>query len=122
MQLIPIAYEHLEPRQQENDNFAKVSAVLADYGFMTRRLTDDWRGADFIGSRPYRRVISPGEDAESAFSQMVPAGNSIGESRSGSLMASVSATTDNVATTRNDAHWRQRDSNLQVCAAATIRV
>jgi hypothetical protein len=25
-----------------------VSAVLADYGFMTMRLRDDWQGADFI--------------------------------------------------------------------------
>src|SRR5699024_817095 len=24
------------------------SAVLADYGFITHRLTDDWQGADFI--------------------------------------------------------------------------
>jgi hypothetical protein len=26
----------------------KVSAILADYGFMTMRLTDDWESADFI--------------------------------------------------------------------------
>ncbi|MBK7537428.1 MAG: hypothetical protein IPI49_19075 [Myxococcales bacterium] len=29
-------------------NFQKVSAVLADYGFVTLRLSSDWQGADFI--------------------------------------------------------------------------
>ena len=38
----------LNPRQKENYNFLKVSAVLADYGFMTMRLSSDWQGADFI--------------------------------------------------------------------------
>lgn len=43
-----IAYEALNSRQQENFNFQKVSAVLADYGFLTLRLSADWQGADFI--------------------------------------------------------------------------
>lgn len=43
-----IAYQDLNSRQRENYNFLKLSAVLADYGFMTLRLTDDWQGADFI--------------------------------------------------------------------------
>ena len=43
-----IAYNELNSRQQENYNFQKISAVLADYGFVTMRLTDDWQGADFI--------------------------------------------------------------------------
>jgi hypothetical protein len=43
-----IAYNKLNSRQQENYNFQKISAVLADYGFVTMRLTDDWQGADFI--------------------------------------------------------------------------
>jgi hypothetical protein len=38
----------LNARQKENYNFLKVSAVLADYGFMTMRLSSDWQGADFI--------------------------------------------------------------------------
>jgi len=38
----------LNARQKENYNFLKVSAVLADYGFMTMRLSSDWKGADFI--------------------------------------------------------------------------
>jgi len=29
-------------------NFQKVSAVLADYGFTTMWLNNDWQGADFI--------------------------------------------------------------------------
>jgi hypothetical protein len=43
-----ISYESLNSRQQEGFNFRKVSAVLADYGFTTIRLTSDWNGADFI--------------------------------------------------------------------------
>lgn len=43
-----ILYAKLNARQKENYNFQKVSAVLADYGFNTLRLSDDWMGADFI--------------------------------------------------------------------------
>ncbi len=43
-----ISYSALNSRQKENYNFQKVSAVLADYGFNTIRLSDDWQGADFI--------------------------------------------------------------------------
>ena len=43
-----IRYKELNSRQQESYNFQKVSAVLADYGFATIRLSDDWQGADFI--------------------------------------------------------------------------
>lgn len=43
-----VRYDDLNPRQQENYNFQKVSAILADYGFVTMRLSDDWQGADFI--------------------------------------------------------------------------
>ncbi|GAB3567184.1 hypothetical protein GCM10027578_17580 [Spirosoma luteolum] len=43
-----IAYAQLNSRQQENYNFQKISAILADYGFVTMRLSDDWQGADFI--------------------------------------------------------------------------
>ena len=34
-----IDYQQLNARQKENYNFLKVSAVLADYGFVTMRLT-----------------------------------------------------------------------------------
>lgn len=43
-----INYSSLSARQKENYNFQKLSAVLADYGFATLRLSDDWNGADFI--------------------------------------------------------------------------
>lgn len=48
MILSRIKYARLNSRQKENFNFMKVSAVLADYGFTTMRLSDDWQGADFI--------------------------------------------------------------------------
>lgn len=43
-----IPYGHLNSRQQENYNFQKVAARMADFGFNCLRLTDDWQGADFI--------------------------------------------------------------------------
>ncbi len=43
-----VPYKTLNARQKENYNFQKVSAVLADYGYCTLRLSDDWNGADFI--------------------------------------------------------------------------
>jgi hypothetical protein len=43
-----VPYASLNSRQQEGFNFQKVSGVLADYGFVTIRLSSDWRGADFI--------------------------------------------------------------------------
>ena len=43
-----VVYSELNSRQQENYNFQKVAARLADYGFNCLRLTDDWQGADFI--------------------------------------------------------------------------
>lgn len=43
-----IAYSGLNSRQQENYNFQKAAARLADYGFNCLRLSDDWQGADFI--------------------------------------------------------------------------
>ena len=48
LELTRIQYADLNARQKENYNFQKVSAVLADFGFSTLRLTDDWQGADFI--------------------------------------------------------------------------
>ena len=43
-----VDYSNLNPRQKENYNFQKISAVLAEYGFVTHRLSDDWQGAGFI--------------------------------------------------------------------------
>lgn len=43
-----IDYAALNARQQESYNFQKLSGVLASYGFVTIRLSDDWNGADFL--------------------------------------------------------------------------
>lgn len=43
-----IVYTELNSRQQENYNFQKLAAILADYGFNCMWLNDDWQGADFI--------------------------------------------------------------------------
>lgn len=48
MDFARIDYKNLNSRQQENYNFAKLAAVLADYGFTALRLSDDWKGADLI--------------------------------------------------------------------------
>ena len=50
LQLTPIDYKSLNARQKETFNFQKVSGVLADFGFSTIRLSDDWQGADFIAN------------------------------------------------------------------------
>lgn len=43
-----IVYTKLNARQKENYNYQKVSSIMAEYGFNTIRLSDDWQGADFI--------------------------------------------------------------------------
>lgn len=43
-----IKYSELNARQKEIYNFQKVSAVFADFGYTTVKLSDDWMGADFI--------------------------------------------------------------------------
>lgn len=43
-----IEYSKLNSRQKENYNFHKVASALANYGFNSMRLKDDWQGADFI--------------------------------------------------------------------------
>lgn len=48
LKLTPIKYKELSAKQKENYNYFKVSAVLAEFGFSTMRLSDDWQGADFI--------------------------------------------------------------------------
>ena len=48
MHFQPIKYSDLNSRQQETYNFHKVAGILADYGYTSIRLSDDWEGADFI--------------------------------------------------------------------------
>ena len=43
-----VEYGQLNSKQQEIFNFQKVSGLLADFGYATYRLTDDWNGADFL--------------------------------------------------------------------------
>ena len=53
----PVPYSSLNARGKENRNFAKVSAVLCDYGFATVRLSDDYRGADFLAIHPDGTIL-----------------------------------------------------------------
>ena len=48
MQLNRVNYKELNAKQKENYNFHKVAAALAEYGYNSMRLNDDWQGADFI--------------------------------------------------------------------------
>lgn len=43
-----IKYSDLNAKAKEMYNFQKISAVLADYGYTTMWLNNDWEGADFI--------------------------------------------------------------------------
>jgi hypothetical protein len=43
-----ILYNKLNSKQKENYNFHVIAAKLAEYGFNSMRLSDDWQGADFI--------------------------------------------------------------------------
>lgn len=47
-ELVKVDYNSLNAKQKENYNFHKVAAALADYGYNSMRLNDDWQGADFI--------------------------------------------------------------------------
>ncbi|HTV47266.1 MAG TPA: hypothetical protein VMG59_02370 [Phycisphaerae bacterium] len=41
-----VDYQNLDSRQREVYNYQKLSALLADYGYETVRLSADWNGAD----------------------------------------------------------------------------
>lgn len=43
-----VSYAALNVRQKELHNFHKIAARLADYGYHSMWLSDDWQGADFI--------------------------------------------------------------------------
>ena len=43
-----ISYDKLNAKQREIYNFQRVSAVLAELGYATIKLQDDWQGADFL--------------------------------------------------------------------------
>lgn len=48
MELKKVDYSALNARQKENFNCMKLVGRLADYGYVSMRLTDDWEGADLI--------------------------------------------------------------------------
>ena len=48
MKFNKIDYNKLNARQKENYNYHKVASALADYGYDSMRLNNDWQGADFI--------------------------------------------------------------------------
>lgn len=43
-----ISYSAMDSKQREVYHYQKVSAILADYGFVCTWLSADWKGADFI--------------------------------------------------------------------------
>lgn len=43
-----VHYKDLNSKQKESYNYQKISSVLADYGFITIPLANDWNGADFL--------------------------------------------------------------------------
>jgi hypothetical protein len=42
-----VSYISLNSKQQESYNYQKISGVLAEYGYTTYRMHDDYHGADF---------------------------------------------------------------------------
>ena len=48
MNLKKIEYSQLNAKAKEMYNFQKASSKLADYGFTTMWLNNDWEGADFL--------------------------------------------------------------------------
>jgi len=43
-----VLYDQLNGKQKEMYNFHKFGGILADYGFVCIKLSDDWAGADFL--------------------------------------------------------------------------
>lgn len=48
LELQKVDYTKLNARAKEMYNFHKVAAALADYGYTSMWLNNDWQGADFI--------------------------------------------------------------------------
>lgn len=43
-----VKYKDLNSKQKERYNFHKIAAILAEYGYSSIKLDDDYNGADFI--------------------------------------------------------------------------
>ena len=59
LKLNPVTYSELNSRQKETYNFHRIAGRLAEFGYNSILLSDDWLGADFIayhidGKRFYR--------------------------------------------------------------------
>lgn len=48
--LTKVSYKDLNSKQKENYNYHKVAAALANYGYDSMRLNNDWEGADFMSN------------------------------------------------------------------------
>ena len=48
MKLTRVNYNELSAKQKEIYNFHKVASLLADYGFNSIKLSDNWQGTDFL--------------------------------------------------------------------------
>jgi hypothetical protein len=48
LDLTKVSYKDLNSKEKENYNYHKVAAALAEYGYDSMRLNNDWEGADFI--------------------------------------------------------------------------
>ena len=51
LDLTKASYKDLNSKEKENYNYHKVAAALAEYGYDSMRLNNDWQGADFIAVR-----------------------------------------------------------------------
>ena len=51
LDLTKVSYKDLNSKEKENYNYHKVAAALAEYGYDSMRLNNDWQGADFIAVR-----------------------------------------------------------------------
>lgn len=52
-----IEYADLKAKQKENFNAMKLGALLADFGFVSMKLSDDWLGADILASHVDGKAI-----------------------------------------------------------------
>ena len=68
MKFEKIDYYKLNARQKENYNFHKVASALADYGYDSMRLNNDWEGADFISDNTCELEVSNPLQNESSIS------------------------------------------------------
>lgn len=48
LDLTKVSYKDLNSKEKENYNYHKVASALAEYGYDSMRLNNDWQGADFI--------------------------------------------------------------------------